>query len=443
VRAIPNKLFLVCLATLLSGYALCGRGFAYLGLPPVFVGEMVLGLAALVLCAAWLRRVWTAPLVWLLVLFMAWGAARTLPYVGEYGIDALRDGVQWAYGVYALAVAVALLRTGWIDRVPHWYAMLAALFLLWVLPALLLDRLAPQAIPRLPWGPGEGVPLLDTKGGDVAVHLAGILAFAALGLAGNRLRSAWWWVLWALAAGLLFVSGRAAMLTIAAVFAVIVLVRPFGRWRIAAGAMAAGIALLFATNVSISIGGERSLSPATLVAAVTSTFTSTDHAHFEGSRRWRLEWWSRIVGYTVHGEHFWGGKGYGVNLADADGFQVADGALRSPHNGHMTLLARGGVPSLALWVVLQLAFAAALLAAYRRHRRAGDHTPANLALWVLLYWMAFMINASFDVYLEGPHGGIWFWALFGFGLALLTRKPTPRRNDAYIADPQLLPAARW
>ena len=30
-----------------------------------------------------------------------------------------------------------------------------------------------------------------------------------------------------------------------------------------------------------------------------------------------------------------------------------------------------------------------------------------------------MINASFDVYLEGPQGGIWFWSFFGFGMALL------------------------
>ena len=31
---------------------------------------------------------------------------------------------------------------------------------------------------------------------------------------------------------------------------------------------------------------------------------------------------------------------------------------------------------------------------------------------------AFMVNSSFDVYLEGPQGGIWFWALMGFVIAL-------------------------
>lgn len=38
---------------------------------------------------------------------------------------------------------------------------------------------------------------------------------------------------------------------------------------------------------------------------------------------------------------------------------------------------------------------------------------------MLAYWFAFMVNASFDVFLEGPQGGIWFWCLFGFGIALI------------------------
>jgi len=65
-------------------------------------------------------------------------------------------------------------------------------------------------------------------------------------------------------------------------------------------------------------------------------------------------------------------------------------------------------------------FALALLHAYRRARRNGREDLAKLNLWVLAYWWAFfMVNAGFDVFLEGPQGGIWFWSLFGFGLALL------------------------
>ena len=33
--------------------------------------------------------------------------------------------------------------------------------------------------------------------------------------------------------------------------------------------------------------------------------------------------------------------------------------------------------------------------------------------------IAFMINAAFDVFLEGPMGGIWFWTIYGVGLAAM------------------------
>ena len=39
--------------------------------------------------------------------------------------------------------------------------------------------------------------------------------------------------------------------------------------------------------------------------------------------------------------------------------------------------------------------------------------------WILVFWLAMVVNASFDVYLEGPQGGIWFWMIFGLGLAAL------------------------
>jgi hypothetical protein len=42
-----------------------------------------------------------------------------------------------------------------------------------------------------------------------------------------------------------------------------------------------------------------------------------------------------------------------------------------------------------------------------------------LFLFLFAYYMAFLINASFDVYLEGPMGGIWFWSIYGTGVGAL------------------------
>jgi hypothetical protein len=44
-----------------------------------------------------------------------------------------------------------------------------------------------------------------------------------------------------------------------------------------------------------------------------------------------------------------------------------------------------------------------------------------------------MVNLSFDPYLESPHGGIWFWALFGLGLGAMRAWQAPDDEDAVVA----------
>ena len=85
-----------------------------------------------------------------------------------------------------------------------------------------------------------------------------------------------------------------------------------------------------------------------------------------------------------------------------------------------------GVPAFFLWLLLQLGFALLLLRALLAHRRAGDSQLAAVAAWILVFWTAIMVNTSFDPYLEGPQGGIWFWALFGLGLVVM--RLVPRRQ---------------
>ena len=125
-----------------------------------------------------------------------------------------------------------------------------------------------------------------------------------------------------------------------------------------------------------------------------------------------------------------------MNLATDDGFQVdAAQSLRAPHSAHLEILARAGVPGLALWALLQVAFAAAILRAAAVARRIKEPAWIPLLGWVFVYWLAALVNGSFDVYLGGPQGGIWFWSMIGFGLALTrmvneraaSRPPTVRR----------------
>jgi peptidoglycan/LPS O-acetylase OafA/YrhL len=85
----------------------------------------------------------------------------------------------------------------------------------------------------------------------------------------------------------------------------------------------------------------------------------------------------------------------------------------------MSVLARTGVPGAVLWLLLQGSFGITMLLTYLRARRRGQEWWARLDLWILAYWLAFLTDISFAVYLEGPHGGIWFWSVIGCGIAVL------------------------
>jgi hypothetical protein len=78
-------------------------------------------------------------------------------------------------------------------------------------------------------------------------------------------------------------------------------------------------------------------------------------------------------------------------------------------------------------MVLQLGFFFALVRSILAYRRAGDQALFAVAAWILVYWTAMMVDTSFDPYLEGPQGGIWYWVIFGLGLVVI--RTAPRRRE--------------
>ena len=141
--------------------------------------------------------------------------------------------------------------------------------------------------------------------------------------------------------------------------------------------------LAIALNPSLDFGRARAISLTQVISNFSSVFDETGNDDLDGSRRWRLAWWDTIINYTVDGPYFWTGKGFGINLADDDGFQVgevdATAPLRAPHNGHMEILARTGVPGIVLWILLNAVWLATMLQALiRARRRADDHRAGIL-----------------------------------------------------------------
>ena len=79
------------------------------------------------------------------------------------------------------------------------------------------------------------------------------------------------------------------------------------------------------------------------------------------------------------------------------------------------MLARAGVPGLALWLLTLACWGTVVLTNMVRARLRGDHAWASFFLLTFCYACGFLIDASVDVTLEGPMAGIWFWCVFGVG----------------------------
>lgn len=410
--------FLAWLGWVLTGYALAGRGFAYLGVPPLYIGEItaLFGLLALMSSSRVGATLRFTP-VKILGALALWGMICTVPYIPVYGVDALRDTVIWSYGAFSIIVAGLLMQ----DPVRLRFLLLryrrfAVLFISASGFIYLLAKLARESIPTLP---GSGVPMISMKEGDMMVHAAGVTAFMIVGMMRTRL-------FLLLMLGLICVvvgaASRGGMLSLVLALSLIVLLRPPGagpKLRRLLGGLCIGVILLIVVNPKITLKGGREVSAEQLWANVNSIVGEEEDEGLEGTKEWRLMWWGKIIDYTVYGPHFWTGKGFGISLGLSDGFGnlSREHLLRSPHNGHITMLARAGVPGFILWMLLHTSWFLLMLRAYFAARRVKDRAWSGVFVFLLAYWTAFMVNTTFDVFLEGPMGGIWFWTIIGVGLA--------------------------
>lgn len=408
--------YLLLLFVLLAGYATFGKGFAYVGIPPLFIGEitLALGLIALLQSGCWLAMMMTVPSQ-VLLLLIAWVVLRTVPYIETYRFDALRDSVLAVYGVFAFIVVALMLqkpsRLGWVvtayGRFALFYGFAGAV--LAYTTSTLSDLLA--------W-PFSGVPVVYVRMGEASVHLCGAAVFALLGLRRMPLP----WTL-AMLVGFLMISiSRGAMLAfLVPVCVAAVLGGKIHRLMPIVTGAAAVLAVVMTLGLQVELSGGRVIGPAQLVNNVESLLGHSEAANLDGTKTWRLRWWQSIQDYTLHGPYFWEGKGFGVNLAEDDGYVVgleAGGVpVRAPHNAHLNILARAGVPGLALWTLTAASWFAMLVRGILLARRNYDVDWANLFIWIGCYGLSMLINASFDVALEGPMLGIWFWCIIGFGIA--------------------------
>jgi hypothetical protein len=157
--------------------------------------------------------------------------------------------------------------------------------------------------------------------------------------------------------------------------------------------------------VAIDIQGDaqgRTIS----LSQITDNFSSIVSTNIDGNlaenKVWRLIWWAKLINESFTLQHFFVGKGLGMSLAGNDILNTDDN-LRSPHNFHLTILARFGYFVFIAWIIWLVSLFKPLFT----RKLAGK----TLALTSIL--LAFVINGSFDVFFEGPMGAFPFWTFVG------------------------------
>lgn len=169
------------------------------------------------------------------------------------------------------------------------------------------------------------------------------------------------------------------------------------------------ISLLFLSKFKVADNFQgRTVGVEQVALNFTSIFSTSEEGGLNDNKIWRLLWWGQIIDYTFNGPFFVAGKGLGISLADDDQILTTDleGDLRSPHNFSLSVLARYGVFIFTIWlywIVLQL-------------KRIKTINLSKLQLVIICIQIAFLFNANFDVFLEGPMGAFPFWVFVGIDL---------------------------
>jgi len=416
-RALP-----FILVGLVLGNWCLGKGFAYAGYFPVFVGDVALLTAlVVVLNGGTFARISlnSARLVSAFCFVVALQVPVSIVLQGQPWLAVLRNVAPVYYSVFAylafhtlahmsgpgglgLSSGVAVDRL--LGRAVPWVLVVLTVT---VVTGLVL----PEALPR--W-PHVGVSVPFFKPSDAAVPLLVVVVMWF------RHRIPLVYLLWALALLLVCASrSRAVLLALAVV--VLLVGKPTRRFVVLMAVVVLTVAVLATTGWKVSLGGYREVSGDQLRANAASLLGLESGAQFDPTGQqttsWRLDWWSLIYRDSLRGAHPAVGLGWGTDLAARYGFSSGDEAdvtaLRDPHNIAMSLLGRGGWATVALWV----AFYATLLREIRKARRAARRSGRNAEVTLLDVSVAVIVGGLVlgfsDVFLESPQNAIPHWIFVG------------------------------
>jgi hypothetical protein len=441
--------FTPALGLLLCGYLFLNKPFAYIHVPgtPFFVGEIVLAIGiaeVLQVRSPWYHLLQTSSILKALLAFMALCAVRLGVDLPTYRIDAVRDSSIWYYGLLAFLVAAAVVREPtFVPRLLRWYRRVLPWFFLWAPVAVIMSQIDAFTSISVP---GTTTAINAFRPNDYAVHIGIGLAFLWLGVdrmvgaRPPRSREALISVVGLLALLVAGSQSRGGFLSAVAALTITLVFLPSGRRRRIALSCTCGLLVVLALAMTLNLriqGERRDFSVQQLAANLASLTGDQSNEDLSGTVEWREGFWTQVLNDLLSSKAWLTGLGFGQILPERYEVDVGNTnrgpdaqPLRSVHNSHLTILARVGFPGFGLWLLLWTTWTVQLLHTIRRQPKGVRDPPTAYAVWLLASVPAVLIGAYFDPSLEGPHVGIWLFAIVGLGAAV-TR--VPRRAPVPVA----------
>lgn len=398
-----RKLYLNFYLLVYALYAYFNKGIAYSFLVEIL---LVIGMVWFVKDLRKIELIWNRSMQ-LLVAFLLISIIYIGRALGKYPlIDIIRDSFMINYAAFVLVLFlmkenIEYLKQG-LYQIYKWYPIVALISFLLISYIPFFEKFSLFG----------GNPLLLYKYNDMGVHLLITTLFM---LNGN-----------------IQISKKHAIVTSIIIIYLVLVVSAYNRSGMVAFIAGAVLFYLYAKNEGVKFFVKQYLRylPLLLIVAVSLYASTKVQENFQGrkigfdqlqdnvvsllssntegtlndNKIWRLTWWTKIVEDSYSSvNNFFFGRGLGMSMADVNNIVTDDDTLRSPHSIHLNLLGRFGYPFFIAWLSWIY-----LVLINIRSKTGSQYRTTLLAILT-----AFIINASFDVYFEGPMGAFPFWTFVG------------------------------
>ena len=400
-----------------------GKGPTYVGVPPLFWGEVVMALSLI-----WAVRRFhlglvahgrTRLLAALVGIFLAIGTGILV--AGDLTVNAVRDFAACYYALFFFVGVVLASDRIRLELFAERWKYCWVLAIAWETLNQLTDRQLGNLTPTTTYGG----PILSNSGSE----MIGAVALGCILLLTDRK--------WARVQGVVRFPLLAFALTI------LLLAQQRGAKVATGGAVL--IVILSAWRQSLNASrGKRNLLLA--AAALTLGLIGVIAAGYDVSRltnidrfgelsgdtaEWRQDWWRGILD-AVNENNPLLGLGFGDPLWEYNPHLLEAGAeartVRAPHNYNMDIFARMGYLGALAWgAILLLGVIRPVWRVATATTPAEQEESRQLTFWVAAL-ATLWLNASFGVLMEGPVSGIPFWLTLG----IVARGTTGNMNSSRL-----------